>query len=80
MSEAIERIREKATALLTRINNDAHFKAQVLNNPEVTLAAAGFPVEAVPEFVAALGIGEVNGYYIDCIATYYCCGGTTQLC
>lgn len=64
MSESIEQVREKAVALITRIQNDAEFRAQVEQNPEETLVAAGLPANAVADVLSEVRdeIGEVSSY------------------
>jgi hypothetical protein len=71
MSESIERVREQAATITSRLNRDAAFKAQVVNNPEATLVAAGLPAEAVPDFLREsphLSSNDVSGY-LECFFT-----------
>jgi hypothetical protein len=72
MSESTEQIRAKAATLITRIQNDAAFRALVEQNPEATLVAAGLPANAVADVLAEVqaGLGEVSAYCgITCIGT-----------
>ncbi|GCE12807.1 hypothetical protein [Tengunoibacter tsumagoiensis] len=62
MSDSIQTTRETAAAIVERINSDAEFKAQLANDPEGVLVAAGLPKDAVAEFVAEELSGEVSGY------------------
>lgn len=74
MSESIEYIREKASAILTRMKADPEFKKQVEQNPESTLVSAGLPADAVIDFLeeTQLGASDVQGYMVG--------GGCTATC
>jgi hypothetical protein len=65
MSESIEHIRKKAIAITARINSDAAFKAQVKNDPEGSLLAAGLPGDVVPDFLVEGRFSDTSGYMID---------------
>lgn len=72
MSEAIEQIRAKANEIVERMHNDAEFQAQVRQEPERTLVAAGLPAEAVPTFLVEthLSDADVSGYAASgCVIT-----------
>jgi hypothetical protein len=64
MSESIEQIREKAKEVFARMNADPSFKAQVEQNPEATLVAAGLSAEAVPDFLSETQLVDVSGYIV----------------
>ena len=75
MSESIEHIREKASAIVARMQADHEFKKQVEQNPESTLVSAGLPAEAVLDFIeeSQLEAGDVQVYVVGggggCTAT-----------
>jgi len=73
MSESIDQVREKAASITARINSDAAFKAQVVEDPEATLVAAGLSTDAIPDFLAEAqnpASSEVSGYMLsDCTIT-----------
>lgn len=79
MSESIEHIREQATLIIDRLKTDGAFKAQVEQDPENTLVAAGLSANAVSDFLTNMRTetGEVSGYLdptctISCICTVCC--------
>jgi hypothetical protein len=71
MAQSIEQAREAATKIASRISADPEFRAQVVNDPENTLVAAGLPAEAVADFLAEeKPSSEVSGYLlVDCTLT-----------
>jgi hypothetical protein len=71
MAQSIEQAREAATKIASRINADPEFRAQVVNDPESTLVAAGLPAEAVADFLAEENSSaDVSGYLVsDCTLT-----------
>ncbi|MGH2479478.1 MAG: hypothetical protein ACRDHW_07485 [Ktedonobacteraceae bacterium] len=73
MSESIEQMRAKAHELVERMNSDAEFQAQVRQNPESTLVAAGLSAEVVPNFLTETHLreAEVSGYLASwCLITH----------
>ncbi|GCE12806.1 hypothetical protein [Tengunoibacter tsumagoiensis] len=70
MSDSIQTARDTAAAIVERINSDAEFKAQVANDPQGALVAAGLPQHVVAEFLAEELSGEVSGYLVgNCTVT-----------
>ena len=58
-----EEVRAKAREIVDRMKADASFAAQVDQDPQGTLVAAGLPTQAVEDFtVEAANSGEVQGY------------------
>lgn len=78
MSESIEQVREKAEVIIGRLKDDSAFKAQVEQDPESTLVAAGLPANVVSDFLADIRkeSGEVSGYGVgyDCNISCICTG------
>jgi hypothetical protein len=66
MAQSIEQAREAATKIASRISTDPEFRAQVVNDPESTLVAAGLPAEAVADFLAEESASaDVKGYLLS---------------
>jgi hypothetical protein len=58
-----DEVRAKAREIVDRMKSDASFAAQVDQDPQGTLVAAGLPAQAVEDFsVEAANSGEVQGY------------------
>jgi hypothetical protein len=63
MSTNSEDIRTKAREIVDRMKADPSFAAEVDQDPQGTLVAAGLPAQAVEDFtVEAAKSGEVQGY------------------
>jgi hypothetical protein len=63
MSTNSEDIRTKAREIVDRMKADPSFAAQVDQDPQGTLVAAGLPAQAVEDFtIEAAKSGEVQGY------------------
>lgn len=76
MAISIEHIRQQAETIASRINSDALFKAQILNDPEATLAAAGLSAQALLQFENKGEIPESEGFAtcspITCVYNTIC--------
>lgn len=77
MAVSVEQMRQTVATIATRLQNDAHFKKQLLNDPQAALAGAGLPSRIIYNMAEEKRDGHSG---LRPLPTYECLNNTGCYC